>query len=111
MCVCVCVGVCVCVCVCVNLVDILKLQHLKLYYKYLHKNADYRINIILCGSFVRGRGASQACDLTVAHDKGASHGVACLVNHQFVLGVYAGLFRIVGEVTRTAAFPVRPHRL
>ena len=87
--------VCVCVCVCVNLVDILKLQQLKLYYKYLHNNADYRINIIFCDSFLCGNGASQACDLTVAHGKGARYGVACLVNHQVVLGVHAGLFRIV----------------
>ena len=95
----------------VNLVDILKLQQLKLYYKYLPNNADYSINIILCGSFLRGNGASQACDLTVAHDKGASHSVACLGNHQVVLGVHAGLFCIVREVTRTAAFPVRLLRL
>ena len=60
---------------------------------------------------MRGRVASQACDLTVAHGKGASHGVARLGNHQVVLGVDAGLFRIVREVTKTAAFPDRPLRL
>ena len=60
---------------------------------------------------MRGRGTSQACDLTVADGKGTRYGVACLGNRQVVLCVNPGLFRIVREVTRTAAFPVRPLRL
>ena len=66
---------------------------------------DYRMNIILCGGILRGRGDSQARDPIVAYGKGADHGVACLGNLHAVMGVDIGLFRLN---TRTAALHIRP---
>ena len=66
---------------------------------------DYRINIIICGGILRGRGDSKARDPIVAYGKCAGHGVACLGNLHAVLGVDIGLYRLN---TRTAALHIRP---